>query len=107
MIYNGKIKCTYVELFDGSNSKLFSLQQSDFGNANIFQAEEIQKGGLTRAKLTNEALQVIYDKMAKDDRREELVTFIYNNGVYVKSESVKWDNPLLLIAAIALLSNLF
>lgn len=102
MLVEGKIKCTYVELFDVSGRKLFSLQKKDVGNINAFMTDQTFPKGYVRVRLSDKALATIFVKLQNDERRMSLVEYLNENGVYVRADAVQWNYGLLLLMAIGL-----
>lgn len=89
----GRVKCTYVELFNSRGEKVFSIQRKDAIDMPIVRAVgEVQKGYVP-CELTNGAIDLIKKKLVKSGTGEKTLTLkkykrIFENGCWVKKVAV-------------------
>ena len=89
----GRVKCTYVELFNSRGEKVFSVQKKDAGQTPIVRAVGEKQQGYVPCELTDEAIELIKKKLVKSGTGEKTLTLkkykrIFENGCWVKQVAV-------------------
>ena len=91
MRQDGRIKATYVELYNGKRDKLFSMQRSDFGNKTVVTTDAALNTNGVPVNLTSAAAAII-EGLVSEQHYKKILDAQNAGDLYVKPETLKWWN---------------
>ena len=113
----GRIKATYAMIYDGDGNKLFSIQKADAGDQIIVMTDSAIDGKFTPVFLTQEAADLIGEKIKSDEHYEKIEKALSDGTIQVNTSAIDWSDIAneiqdkskkpLLFAGLALLGYLF